>query len=417
MHAELLITHTHLATMNEAFGFDLYRKDSEPYGQVTDGALAISQGKIIWLGKMQDLPPIKAEQVWNAKGKWLTPALIDCHTHLVYAGNRSNEFEARLNGTSYEAIAKQGGGILATVNATRQASFDTLCQSAEKRLRDLMAQGVATVEIKSGYGLDLATERKMLKVARHLADKYGIMVKTTYLAAHATPQEYQGREAAYIEQVCEWLVILAQEGLIDAVDAFCEHIAFTPAQVKRLFEQAKQLGLPVKLHAEQLSDSGGGGLVAEFGGLSADHIEYLSEESIAKMTQAGTVGVLLPTAFYLLRETQHPPITAMRQAGLKMAVSTDCNPGTSPSTSLLLAMNMACTLFRLTPEEALAGTTYHAACALGIQHHKGKLAVGYDADICLWDIDRPADLSYLIGQNRLAALYIGGKAVAFQPQS
>lgn len=397
---DTLIIHANIATMNAEFGFGLTGESAVPYGQVLDGAIAISDGKIAWLGATADSAQISAKQTIDLQGKWLTPALIDCHTHIVYAGNRSNEFEMRLNGVRYEDIAKQGGGILATVKATREASFDELYAQSEKRFQALIGEGVGTVEIKSGYGLDLATERKMLQVARKLGKDYGVTVKTTYLAAHATPPEYQHQNDAYIEQVCEWLPILHGEGLIDAVDAFCEHIAFSTEQVRRVFDVAASLGLPVKLHAEQMSDMGGGALVASFDGLSADHIEYLSDVSIDKMAQSGTVGVLLPTAFYVLRETKLPPIEKMREQGVRMAISTDCNPGTSPSTSILLAMNMACTFFKLTPEEALAGTTLHAAKALGLQDSKGKIAVGFDAQLSVWDIDRPADLSYLIGENR-----------------
>ncbi|RPE83671.1 imidazolonepropionase [Vespertiliibacter pulmonis] len=413
MYVDSLIINANLATMNEDFGFRLYCNKSNPYGQVINGALAIKNGKIVWLGTMQESTHIKANDIVDAQNKWITPALIDCHTHLVYAGNRSNEFESRLMGISYEDIAQKGGGILSTVNATRQSTFDELYKLSEKRLKNLITQGVATVEIKSGYGLNLETERKMLQVARKLGKEYNITVKTTYLAAHSTPEEYKEHNDEYIENVCEWLNILHQEGLVDAVDAFCEKIAFNTQQVRKLFMRAKGLGLPVKLHAEQLSDLNGGSLVAEFHGLSADHIEYLSQESIKKMAKSNTVGVLLPTAFYVLRERQEPPIESMRQAGIKMAVSTDCNPGTSPSTSILLAMNMACTLFRLTPEEALAGTTYNAAYALGLEYSQGKLAVGYDANLCIWNIDRPADLSYLIGQNPLEYFYIGGRKVLF----
>lgn len=401
-HFDTLITNANLATMNSEFG---YGKDN-PYGTITNGAIAIKDGKIAWLGTTEDSKQFTATKTIDLQGKWLTPALIDCHTHLVYAGNRSNEFEARLTGVSYEQIAKNGGGIVSTVKATREASFDELYAQSEKRLKPLLAEGVKTIEIKSGYGLNLDSERKMLQVAKKLGEDYGINVQKTYLAAHATPPEYKGQNDAYIDKVCEWLPILHSEGLVDAVDAFCENIAFTTEQVKKVFDVAKSLGLPVKLHAEQMSDMGGGALVASFDGLSADHIEYLSDMSIEKMAQSGTVGVLLPTAFYVLRETKLPPIDKMREQGVAMAVSTDSNPGTSPSTSILLAMNMACTLFRLTPEEALAGTTIHAAKALGLQDSKGKLAVGFDADLAAWDIDRPADLSYLIGENRRLLLEI-----------
>ncbi|MDO4250863.1 MAG: imidazolonepropionase, partial [Moraxella sp.] len=376
-----------------------------------DGAVGIIDNKIAFVGAMDELNSLShtAKHITNAAGQWLTPALIDCHTHLVYAGNRSHEFELRLNGVDYATIAKQGGGILSTVTATRQASVEELYQQSILRLQALLAQGVSTIEIKSGYGLELQTERKMLQVAKKMGEDFGITIQKTYLAAHALPPEYQGNADGYIDKVCEWLPILHGEGLVDAVDAFCENIAFNTTQVTKVFDVATSLGLPVKLHAEQLSDMGGSGLVAGFGGLSADHIEYLSAGDIVKMAASGTVATLLPTAFYCLRETKVPPIEALKAAGVPMAVSTDCNPGTSPSTSLLLAMNMACTLFRLTPEEALAGTTIHAAKALGLQNHKGQIKVGMDADLALWRIDRPADLAYLIGQIPLVKLMVAGR--------
>lgn len=402
MHFDTLIKNAHIATMAEEFGFDT----DTPYGQINNGAVGIIDGKIAWVGEGGDHT---ADTIIDLGGKWLTPALIDCHTHLVYAGNRSDEFEARLSGVSYETIANEGGGIVSSVKATRQASIDELYDQSKKRLQSLLAEGVGTVEIKSGYGLDLDSERKMLRVAKRLGDNFGITVKTTYLAAHAVPPEYKDQSDAYIDKVCEWLPILHAEGLVDATDGFCESIAFSPAQIKRVFHAAKSLGLPVKLHAEQLTDSGGAALVADFGGLSADHIEYVNEANVKKMADSGVVGVLLPTAFYTLKETQVPPITLMRRYGVKMAVSTDSNPGTSPSTSLLLAMNMACTLFGLTCQEALAGVTVNAAHALGLQNQKGKIATGFDADLAVWDIERPADLCYLIGQNRLCDLWVAGK--------
>lgn len=414
---DTLILNANIATMNSEFGFNLDKTADNvtPYGQILNGAIAIKDGKIAWIGTAEQLSDqtsdFTATQTIDLQGKWLTPALIDCHTHLVYAGNRSNEFEMRLNGVSYEDIAKQGGGIVATVKATREASFDELYAQSEKRLKALLSEGVTTVEIKSGYGLDLDSERKMLQVAKKLGEDYGINVQKTYLAAHATPPEYKGQNDAYIDKVCEWLPILHGEGLVDAVDGFMENIAFNGEQIKRVFEVATSLGLPVKLHAEQMSDMGGGALVASFNGLSADHIEYLSGMSIDKMANADTVGVLLPTAFYVLRETKLPPIDKMREKGVAMAVSTDCNPGTSPSTSILLAMNMACTLFKLTPEEALAGATLFASQALGLQASKGKIAVGYDADFVVWAVARPADLSYLIGQNPLNEVWVSGKLV------
>lgn len=393
--------HANIASFNPQFGFGA----DTPYGAINDGAVAVVNGKIAFVGTINELGDYTASDITDCQNKWLTPALVDCHTHLVYGGNRSNEFEMRLNGVDYSQIAAQGGGILSTVQATRSISFDELYEQSAARLRAFVAEGVATIEIKSGYGLDLASERKMLKVAKKLGEDFGITVQKTYLALHALPPDYQGRADAYVEAACDWLKVLHSEGLVDAVDAFCEHIAFDVKQVTKLFELAQSLGLPVKLHAEQLSDMGGARLVAKFEGLSADHIEYLNENNVIKMADKGVVGTLLPTAFYCLRETKLPPIDLMRQHGVAMAVSTDCNPGTSPSASLLLAMNMACTLFRLTPEEALAGATCHAAKALGLQNSKGQIKLGMDADLALWDIDRPADLCYLIGQNPLLGLW------------
>lgn len=390
----------HLATLHDG-----------SYGIIENGALAVDKGKIVWLGAQQDAGQYleHAANVHDTGQAWITPALIDCHTHLVYGGNRSHEFEARLNGVSYSEIAQAGGGILSTVRATREADENALLTSALPRLQTLKNEGVGTVEIKSGYGLDFASERKMLRVARALGTASGVTVRTTYLAAHAVPPEFAGRADAYIDAVCAWLPQLHDEGLVDAVDGFCEHIAFSPAQMARVFDTAQALGLPVKLHAEQLSNLEGAALVASYGGLSADHIEYLSEQGIAAMASAGTVGVLLPGAFYTLRETQQPPIAALRAAGVKMALSTDSNPGTSPLTSLLLTMNMGCTLFGLTPQEALLGVTANAAHALGLQSRKGSLAVGMDADFAVWDIERPADLAYRIGFNPLRRLVLSGK--------
>ncbi|MDO4435275.1 MAG: imidazolonepropionase [Cardiobacteriaceae bacterium] len=407
MNFDTLIINVNIATMNNTFGYG----DNNPYGTIINGAVGINDGKITFVGTMNELTQNKyqSKETFDTWDGWLTPALIDCHTHLVYGGNRSNEFEMRLNGVPYADIAKQGGGILSTVQATRALSFDELYELSVIRLKDFINQGVGTIEIKSGYGLDLENERKMLKVAKKLGEEFNINVQKTYLALHALPTEYKDRADEYVEQACQWLKELYADGLVDAVDAFCENIAFNCEQVAKIFNIAKAFSLPVKLHAEQLSNMNGAGLVADFDGLSADHIEYLSEDNIIKMANKNVVGVLLPTAFYTLKETQIPPIELMRKYGVKMAVSTDCNPGTSPSTSLLLAMNMACTLFRLTPEEALAGVTVHAAKALGLQKSKGQIKVGMDADLALWTIDRPADLSYLIGQNRLAGVWAGGK--------
>ncbi len=410
-----IIINVNLATFSAQYGFDIYKSDhtdSSPYGQLENAAIGIKEEKIAWIGAHTQieayLTQYQSHQITDANGKWLTPGLIDCHTHIVYGGNRSNEFESRLHGASYQDIAAQGGGIVATVSATREASIETLFAQSEKRLLALIKEGVTSIEIKSGYGLDLDTERKMLTVARRLGDKHDIHVSTTYLAAHALPPEYKNSADDYIEQVCEWLPILHSEGLVDAVDGFCESIAFSSDQIKRVFEVARVLGLPVKLHSEQLSDIGGSALVAEYQGLSSDHLEHLSEEDIKKMAASNTVAVLLPGAFYTLRDTKLPPIDALRKHQVPMAISTDCNPGTSPLTSLLLAMNMGCTLFYLTPEEVLAGTTIHAAQALGLTN-KGKIEVGYDADLALWDITRPADLAYQIGLNPIQGIMSQGK--------
>ncbi|MBE0443793.1 MAG: imidazolonepropionase [Psychrobacter sp.] len=425
-----IIINANLATFSAQYGFDIHagNKDNEsavassasikttPYGQLENSAIGIKDGKIAWIGATEQmtshLSHYQADQIKDINGGWITPGLIDCHTHLVYAGNRSNEFEARLHGASYQEVAAQGGGIVATVSATRKARQEEVFAQSEKRLLALIKEGVTSIEIKSGYGLDLDTERKMLTVARQLGDKYDIHVSTTYLAAHALPPEYQShmqdRADDYIEQVCEWLPILHKEGLVDAVDGFCENIAFSAAQIRRVFEVARALNLPVKLHSEQLSDIGGSALVAEYQGLSSDHLEHLSEGDIKKMAASNTVAVLLPGAFYTLRDTKLPPIEALRKHQVPMAISTDCNPGTSPLTSLLLAMNMGCTLFYLTPEEVLAGSTVHAAQALGLPN-KGRIEVGCDADLALWDITRPADLCYQIGLNPIQGIMIKGQ--------
>ncbi|AMN68043.1 imidazolonepropionase [Psychrobacter sp. P11G5] len=414
-----LIINANLATFSAQYGFDIYNDNQEkstPYGQLENAAIGIKDGKIAWVGTHEQIKPhlthYKNNQIKDADGNWVTPGLIDCHTHIVYGGNRSNEFEARLQGASYQDIAAQGGGIVSTVSATRAANEEELFAQSEKRLLALIKEGVTSVEIKSGYGLDLETERKMLKVARALGDKHNIHVSTTYLAAHALPPEYkshvQDRSDDYIEQVCQWLPILHSEGLVDAVDGFCENIAFTAEQIKRVFEVARSLGLPVKLHSEQLSNIGASALVAEYQGLSSDHLEHLVEDDIKKMAASNTVAVLLPGAFYTLRDTKLPPIEELRKHQVPIAVSTDCNPGTSPLTSLLLAMNMGCTLFYLTPEEVLAGATVHAAQALGLAK-KGKIEVGYDADLALWDIARPADLAYQMGLNPIAGVMVQGK--------
>ena len=369
------------------------------YGAMLDAAIAVKDGRIAWLGPRAQAPQGTA-MVHDCGGRWITPGLIDCHTHIVHAGNRSDEFEARLNGASYEDIARSGGGIMSTVRATRAASEDGLLRVSLPRVASLLAEGVTTIEIKSGYGLTLEAEAKMLRVARRVAQVLPVQVAATFLGAHALPPEFAGRADDYVTDICEHMLpALAGQGLVDAVDAFCERIAFSSAQTERVFAAARALGLPVKLHAEQLSDQGGAALVARYGGLSADHLEHLTPAGVVAMAAAGTVAVLLPGAYYFLRDATPPPVAALRTAGVSMAVATDCNPGTSPMTSILLAMNMACTLWRLTPQEALAGCTVHAARALGREHAIGTLEVGKRADFALWDITRPADLAYAIGFN------------------
>jgi imidazolonepropionase len=395
-----LCTNVNLATMAEG---------GAPYGAIEHGALAIKEGRIAWLGAAADLPHQDAGEVIDGAGGWLTPGLIDAHTHLVFAGDRSGEFEQRLTGVSYEEIARSGGGIARTVAATRQASHEELETSAGRRLACLLAEGVTTVEIKSGYGLDRATEIKMLEVARRLGQEHPVDVRTTFLGAHALPKESANDRAGYLDLVCtRVLPEVAERGLADAVDAFCEGIAFTPDEVARVFETARALGLPVKLHADQLSDLGGAALAARFGALSADHLEYASEPGIQAMAAAGAVAVLLPGAFYTLRERRKPPIDSFRRHGVPIALATDCNPGSSPVTSLLAILNLACNLFGLTPEEALAGVTRHAARALGL-NDRGTLAVGKRADLALWRIHRPAELSYWFGFTPLEVVLRDGR--------
>ena len=378
------------------------------YGLFEDAALVVEDGRIVWLGPMAGLPP-RDLPVHDLGGRLVTPALIDCHTHLVFAGNRAQEFEMRLNGASYEDVARAGGGIVSTVRATRSASEDDLFTQALPRLDAMIAEGTGTVEIKSGYGLDLETELRLLRVARRLGRARNVAVRTTFLGAHAVPPEFAGRADDYLTDAALPALRAAHaEGLVDAVDAFCEGIAFSPAQVARVFDQAHALGLPVKLHAEQLSNLGGAALAARHGALSADHLEYLDEDGVRAMAAAGTVAVILPGAFYTLRETQSPPIALLRRHGVPMAVATDCNPGSSPMTSLTLAMNMACTLFRMTPQEALLGTTAHAARALGLTD-RGRIAAGQRADLAVWDATHPAELSYRIGATRLHSRIIGGR--------
>jgi imidazolonepropionase len=372
-----------------------------PYGLIDDAALVVQGETLAWVGSRAELPAAwraQAHTAHDAGGALITPGLIDCHTHLVYGGNRAHEFELRLHGASYEEIARSGGGIASTVQATRAASAAELQAAAAVRLQALIREGVTTLEIKSGYGLALEHERKCLQVARSLGQTHAVDVCTTFLGAHAVPPEYAGDTDAYIDAVLHMLPTLHAEGLVDAVDGFCERIAFSTAQIERVFAAAMALGLPVKLHAEQLSDSGGAQLAARYQALSVDHLEWLSDEGARACAQAGTVAVLLPGAFYFLRETRLPPVDLLRAHRVPMAISTDSNPGSSPCTSLLLMLNMACTLFRLTPEEALAGVTRHAAQALGVRD-RGVLAAGLRADFVLWDVQHPAELAYALGAN------------------
>lgn len=379
--------HCHVATMAQG-----------KYSIIEDAAMVTVGSLIEWIGPRSQVPTLDYAQVHDLQGAWVTPGLIDCHTHTVFGGNRSGEFEQRLEGVSYAEIAAQGGGIASTVRATRAASEDELFESSRKRLCSLLRDGVTTVEIKSGYGLDLASERKLLRVIRRLGDALPVSVRATCLAAHALPPEYKDRADDYIDHICtEMLPALAAEGLVDAVDAFCEYLAFSPEQVERVFKVARQLGLPVKLHAEQLSSLHGSSLAARYQALSADHLEFMTEDDAIAMAASDTVVVLLPGAFYFLRETQLPPMDALRRHGVKIAIASDLNPGTSPALSVRLMLNMACTLFRMTPEEALAGATQHAATALGMGDTHGSLEVGKVADFVAWQIDRPADLAYWLG--------------------
>jgi imidazolonepropionase len=392
-----------LATMREGAG---------PYGAIEDGALGMKNGRIAYAGPRRDLPgepKSLAREIRDADRRWITPGLIDCHTHLVFAGNRADEFDKRLNGATYEEIAKQGGGIISTVRATRTASLEELVAQALPRLQALMAEGVTTIEIKSGYGLDLETERKMLRAAKELGKRTGIRAQTTFLGLHAlTPEQTKDRPAV-VEGVCSSsLQAIASEHLADAVDAFCENIAFNPAETERFFAAAKAVGLKIKLHADQLSDLHGAALAAKYNALSADHLEYTNDAGIASMARAGTVAVLLPGAFYALRETRLPPLDALRRHGVPIAIASDCNPGTSPARSLLLMLSMAATLFRMTPEEALAGVTRNGAKALGLGDEIGTLDVGKAADALVWPIEHPAELSYWIGGLKPDAIIRGG---------
>ncbi len=384
--------------------------DDAGYGAIDDGALGWRAGRIVFAGRRADLPDVPealADAVIEFDGGWLTPGLVDCHTHAVFAGDRATEFEQRLQGASYEEIARSGGGIVSTVRATRAASEDELLAQSLPRVRALLADGATTLEVKSGYGLDFDNERKMLRTARRLERALGICVRTTFLGAHALPPEFAGRADDYIDAVCDWLPQLHAEGLVDAVDAFAERIGFSLAQTRRVFDAARALGLPVKLHADQLSDGDGAALVAEFGGLSADHVEYTSPAGVSAMARAGTVAVLLPGAFHVLHETRLPPLAEFRAQGVPMAVATDCNPGTSPLLSLRQAMQLACTHFRLTPEEALRGATANAARALGLDD-RGALRPGLRADFVHWTISHPAELCYWLGGSLADAIYAGG---------
>ena len=381
----------------------------KPYGLIENGAVVISAGLIQWVGPENNLPEkFRTLPEKNLEGRLLTPALIDCHTHLVYGGSRATEFELRLKGASYEEISRSGGGILSTVKATRTATEEELFTQSLPRFDALLAEGVGTVEIKSGYGLDLETEIKMLRVARKLGKERSVRVKTSFLGAHAIPPEFSGKADAYIDFVCEEVLpAVHYENLVDAVDGFCENIAFSPNQISKVFEKAKSFGLPVKLHAEQLSNLGGARLAVKYGALSADHLEFLDQTGVEVMGESGTVAVLLPGAFYTLRETQLPPLDSLRKAEVPIAIATDCNPGSSPLTSILLCMNMACTLFRMTPEEALCGVTIIAAQALGIGDEVGTIEVGKKAELAVWNVDQPAELAYRVGFNPLEEMIIG----------
>ncbi len=402
---DLLLLDCRLATLAEG---------ALPYGAVHRGALGIAGDRIAYAGPMAALqgdPEQLAARVETLDNAWVTPGLVDCHTHLVFGGDRAEEFEQRLGGASYEDIARAGGGIASSVRRTRAAGEESLLRQSLPRARALLRDGVTTLEIKSGYGLTREHEAKMLRVAREIGAELGLDVRRTFLGAHAVPAEFAGRQADYVDELCiHMLPELAREGLVDAVDAFCERIAFTPSETRRVFETARGLGLPVKLHADQLSDLGGAALAAEFGALSADHLEYADEAGVRAMARAGTVAVLLPAAFYALRETRLPPVESFRRHGVPMAVASDLNPGTSPILSLRMAMNLACTLFRLTPEEALRGATLHAARALGLDD-LGTLQAGHRADFVVWDIDHPAELCYWIGGALTRAVYAAGRRV------
>lgn len=402
MRFDRLLTNARLATM---------AANGRPYGGTDADAVGIRDGRIVWIGKSEDLPEgVEIHERDDLDGRWVTPALVDCHTHLVFAGDRSGEFERRLAGESYESIARSGGGIKSTVNAVRSATAAELAATALSRLDALNAEGLGTIEIKSGYGLNFESEINMLKAARSLGLVSGVRVRTTLLAAHAVPPEYAGKADAYIDEVCIPLIAeVARQGLADAVDAYCEGIGFSPDQVRRLFQAAKAAGLPVKLHADQLSDLGGAALAAEFGALSADHLEYTNEAGVAAMAKAGMTAVILPGAFYCLNETKKPPISALREAGVPMALATDANPGTSPVLSLLTIANMGCTLFGMTVEEALAGITRDGARALGLGNEIGTIETGKRCDLAIWDVERPAELVQWIGAKPLHGRILNGE--------
>lgn len=400
---DLLLTDARIATMQAG---------QADYGTIEHGALAIAAGSIAWIGPAAEVPGVTPTTTRSLGGRWLTPALIDCHTHLVFGGDRAAEFEQRLRGTRYEDIAAAGGGILSTVTATRAADAGQLLDAALPRLQNLAQEGVATVEVKSGYGLNIESEIKMLEVGRKLGAASAVTVRTTLLAAHTVPPEYKDNADAYIDLICdELLPEVAERGLADAVDAYCESIAFDAVQVAKLFRRAQDLGLPVKLHADQLSDGGGAELAANFGALSADHLEYTSKHGVQTLAEAGTVAVLLPGAFLTLGETQHPPVARLRDSGVPIALATDCNPGTSPLCSIQFTMGLGSRLFGLTPEECLAGVTREAARALGLGDERGTLEVGKRADIAIWDLPHPRDLSYWLGGNPLSDLLIAGRSV------
>ena len=399
MKADRLLIDCHVATMSEG---------GAAYGAIEDAAVAVTDGRIAWVGPRADMPTVDAAEVEPLDGRWVTPGLIDCHTHLVFGGDRSGEFEQRLEGATYEEIARAGGGIVSSVKATRAASEDELFASAMARLEGLKATGVTTVEIKSGYGLDHDSELKMLRVARRIGREGGVRVRTSYLGLHALPPEHRQDRAAYVDKAVDEILPAAHaEGLVDMVDAYCEPIAFSTAEVSRLFDKARALGLPVKLHADQLSDGGGAALAARYKALSADHIEHATEAGVEAMGEAGVVAVLLPGAYLMLRETKTPPVDLLRRHGVRMAVATDCNPGTSPVASMTAAINLACVQFRLTPEEALAGATRNAARALGLSD-VGVIAQGMGADLAAWDVARPAELAYWLGNPLLHRRWLNG---------